>query len=65
MDQPRTARLHIDFELGADPIAGRLHDEHGGGQAFSGWIELTRAIELGLAAACRTPPPKPAGPPQS
>jgi hypothetical protein len=56
MDQPRIVNLRIAFNLDADPIAGHLHAEDEHCQSFCGWIELTRAIELGLAAAGRVRP---------
>jgi hypothetical protein len=51
------ARLTIAFDLRADPIAGVVcaADGAGGsgehGEPFAGWMELTRVIERGLAAA--------------
>jgi hypothetical protein len=51
---PDHARLAIVFDLSADPIAGVVHrDDAGQGEPFAGWMELTRAIERGLAAARR------------
>jgi hypothetical protein len=57
MDHRGTASVRIEFNLDADPIEGRLHAANADGLAFCGWIELTRAIELGLAAARRARPP--------
>jgi hypothetical protein len=49
---PDRARLTIDFDLRADPIAGVIHDDAGDrGAPFAGWMELTRAIERALDAA--------------
>jgi hypothetical protein len=46
------ARLTIEFDLRADPIAGVVHgDGDGDGQPFAGWMDLTRAIETALDAA--------------
>jgi hypothetical protein len=53
MPAPEYARLIIDFDLQADPIAGVVHDGGGDGQPFAGWMALTRAIELTLDAARR------------
>jgi len=53
MPAPEYARLTIDFDLQADPIAGVVHDDGGHGQPFAGWMALTRAIELTLDAARR------------
>jgi len=53
------ARLTIVFDLRADPIAGVVCAAGGVGEAsddgepFAGWMELTRVIERGLAAARR------------
>ena len=49
---PDHARLTIVFDLGADPISGVVcTGDEGQGAPFAGWMELTRAIERGLAAA--------------
>jgi hypothetical protein len=58
MPQPRTVSLHIEFSIGADPIEGRVRAGNDDGRGFCGWIELTRAIELGLAEACRAERPR-------
>jgi hypothetical protein len=53
---PDHARLTIDFDLRADPIAGVIRDDAGDrGAPFAGWMELTRAIERALDAARRPP----------
>jgi hypothetical protein len=44
-------QLTLEFDLDADPVGGTVRDGHGAGEAFSGWMSLTRAIELALAAA--------------
>jgi hypothetical protein len=65
---PSRTRLTLELELDADPVRGVVHDARGGGDAFCGWMELARAIELRLEAARRhsatavapaapTPPP--------
>jgi hypothetical protein len=49
-----TAHLHLEIEAGSDPIAGsigRLDEEP---RSFSGWIELTEAIEAARAALAAT-----------
>jgi hypothetical protein len=51
MPSPEYARLTIDFDLRADPIAGILYDGGGHDQPFAGWMALTRTIELTLEAA--------------
>jgi hypothetical protein len=64
--------LHIELNVDADPIEGHLHAENDDGRPvgdedgrpFCGWIELTRAIELGLAAARRVPAPNADAPAQ-
>lgn len=47
------ARLILELDLVADPVAGVLHDSRGDGQPFRGWMALTRTIELSLDAARR------------
>jgi hypothetical protein len=53
MPAPDHARLTIDFDLWADPIAGVVHDDSGHGEPFAGWMALTRTIERTLDAARR------------
>lgn len=51
MRSDRHARLILEVEIdcGADPLAGVVRrDPHGPGEAFVGWMGLTRAIELAL-----------------
>lgn len=45
------ARLTLDLELDAEPVAGALSGAAGGTEEFVGWAGLTRAIELALEAA--------------
>lgn len=47
------ARMILELDLAADPVAGVLHDANGDGQPFAGWMALTRTIELSLDAARR------------
>jgi hypothetical protein len=61
MPAPEYARLTIDFDLQADPIAGVVHDDSGHGQPFAGWMGLTRTIELALDAARRAGTDQPPG----
>ena len=44
-------RLILDLDLAANPIAGNVVDELGHRHPFSGWMGLTRTIELTLDAA--------------
>jgi hypothetical protein len=53
MTPPDHARLTIDFDLRADPIAGVVRDGDGHGEPFAGWMALTRTIERVLDAARR------------
>jgi hypothetical protein len=46
------AHVHIAFEVGAEPIAGRIECD-GASRPFVGWIELGRVIALVLDAAAR------------
>ena len=45
--------LTLEFHLSADPVAGVVRDRAGGGEPFSGWMALTRAIETALDSARR------------
>jgi hypothetical protein len=51
MTDPTHAHLELDLIVDADPIAGLVHGEGEPGRPFTGWMELTRTIELSLAAA--------------
>lgn len=44
MSSPRRARVTMELELGVEPIRGWL-DEDGVPRPFSGWLELSAAIE--------------------
>jgi hypothetical protein len=64
-------RLILELDLGANPIAGNVIDRLGRGHPFSGWMALTRTIELTLDAArpasparqaCSTPEKSAPGP---
>jgi hypothetical protein len=41
----------LDFDVDADPVAGVVVHEDHDGEAFSGWMALTRVIEETLDAA--------------
>jgi hypothetical protein len=49
MTQLRVAHLHLLLDLDADPIAGLVQRFGERPTSFSGWIELTRTIEIALA----------------
>ncbi|MCW2954173.1 MAG: hypothetical protein JWQ48_3343 [Conexibacter sp.] len=55
MEPPRL-RLTFEFDLDTDSVSGLLRGGAGDGEPFSGWMALTRAIELQLAAARSTRP---------
>ena len=55
MADPTRAHLELDLIVDADPIAGLVRAEGEPARPFTGWMELTRTIELSLAAA-RNPP---------
>jgi hypothetical protein len=57
MTERLVAKLQLELILDSDPIAGCLRAEGDDGRQFSGWIELTRVIELGLDDARRAHPP--------
>lgn len=46
-------RLVLELDLAADPVRGIVHDARGHAEPFSGWMALTRTIELSLDAARR------------
>jgi hypothetical protein len=46
-------RLVLELDLAADPVRGTVHDARGHAEPFSGWMALTRTIELSLDAARR------------
>lgn len=56
--------MHLDIEVGSEPIRGQVSVTGRTSEAFNGWIELTGAIESARAAgaAARTdldPQPSP------
>lgn len=53
MPRDSHARLILELDLAAEPVAGVVHDAKGEGQPFAGWMALTRTIELSLDAARR------------
>jgi hypothetical protein len=38
-------KLSLDLEPGVDPITGRLELADGSVRSFTGWLELTQALE--------------------
>ena len=44
------ARLVIELDLEAEPIAGRLASPAAGARRFAGWLELMAALEHARAA---------------
>lgn len=60
MTSPRIARLELELDVETEPIAGRLRGDDGDTEPFSGWLDLTRAIELRIERARgAVPPPRP------
>jgi hypothetical protein len=51
MSTSPTARLTLEFDLTADPVGGTVSDDDGARRPFSGWMALTRTIEMSLDAA--------------
>jgi hypothetical protein len=49
-----TTHLHLEIEAGSDPIAGSIGGPDEEPRNFSGWIELTEAIEAARAALAAT-----------
>ena len=54
------ARIVLDIEVGTDPIEGSLACEHAAPVEFTGWIELTQALNAALGARRRESDPPPA-----
>lgn len=57
MNERPIVHLHLELDPDADPIAGVVHAGDEGARPFSGWMELTRAVELTLDGARQTPGP--------
>jgi hypothetical protein len=53
MDLGPRLLLTLEFDVNAEPVSGRVRDGDGAGEWFSGWMGLTRTIELALAGARR------------
>jgi hypothetical protein len=53
MDLGPRLLLTLEFDVTAEPVRGRVRDGDGVGEWFSGWMGLTRTIELALAGARR------------
>jgi hypothetical protein len=51
MDLEPRLRLTLEFDVNTEPVSGIVRDGDGDGDGFSGWMDLTRTIELALAAA--------------
>lgn len=53
MSSDTHTRLVLELDLAADPVRGIVHDARGDARPFSGWMALTRTIELSLDEARR------------
>jgi hypothetical protein len=51
MAERSVVHLRLDVDLDTEPITGVVGDFDEEGRRFSGWIELTRSIELSLDQA--------------
>ncbi len=60
-DEPRRVRVVLDLDRGSDPVAGTLTADSGAATPFTGWVGLTRAIELALTTEGPSTPPTPKG----
>ena len=49
-EDPRHIHLDMEFEVGSDPIRGRLGPNAETLREFQGWIELAAALEAMLGA---------------
>ena len=55
MNRPCTARAMLEVDMASQPITGTFAPADGGDpQPFTGWIELTRAIEALRTATWRS-----------
>jgi hypothetical protein len=65
MDLEPRLLLALEFDVNTEPVSGIVRDGDGDGDRFSGWMDLTRTIELAVAAARydddATPSHKPPG----
>ena len=43
--EPRTLRVELELEVGADPIRGLLRNASGVETAFLGWLELIQMVD--------------------
>jgi hypothetical protein len=43
-------RLTLDLDLAGETVAGVVGDGDGAGEPFTGWVGLTRSIELAIEA---------------
>ena len=59
MPRPKTSRLTVDLELGADPIRGSIAHSDGQVHQFWGWLELIEALERAAAPRGRPGAPTP------
>jgi hypothetical protein len=53
MTERSVAHLHLEVDLDREPIAGVLHHGDRESTPFSGWMELSRTIELSIDQARR------------
>ena len=51
-------RLTIDLEPGAEPIQGLVSQDGRPARSFTGWLELSTALELARTADNRSGDPK-------
>jgi hypothetical protein len=59
---PQIAHLHLEIDVASEPITGRFSSAPGEDERFSGWIELTQAIEaarLARTGDCERPVARP------
>jgi hypothetical protein len=56
MTSSGAARVVIELDLAADPIAGRIISPAGASRRFAGWLELMAALERARAAELNVNP---------
>jgi hypothetical protein len=54
VDRPEQIVVTLRLTSGAEPLAGEF-DHEGRVEAFTGWLELTRALERALAGDAAEP----------
>ena len=54
--EPRHLHVDLEFEVGSDPIRGRVAAHLKASRDFQGWIELAAALESVMSAPAEVEP---------